>query len=428
MSEKCRLQEGCGQSVCRFEGAEERCGYYKAHREEPAAVLEVVDLETLEAVERQSEAVALHQRILASYAAINGMIADWCKLLKDMRDRKLYRDLGCRSFDEYVEERCHIKARQAYTYISTYERLGEKRLAEHGALGITKLSYLAELYPAEVDELTQTQDLAGMSSREVKALVAKAAKQGEQLSMLETELSDAEKQEKFYKTEMSRLQEVNEKLAQQLAAAKEAARAPVLDEQAVRDAARQDANRELAERLQDAREQAERDKQAAVAAAKAEAKEETERLRQKMAAERAEHDRQLNDVTLKRKKAVEAAEKKAAKTAREEAAKAFEAEKQRAVEEARAAALAEARATAERQAAQNAAELEKLRRQMVAAVDKETVRYSVLFEQLQGTANQMKMMVEQMMRDGQTEKGTKLAMTSVKALGMLAEKFRGVTG
>lgn len=394
--------------------------------ENASTAMEVVDTGTLEAVQRQTEAVTLHQRIVATSAAISGMMVDFCGMLKQMRDKKLYRELGCGSFDEYVESRAGIKARQAYTYISTYERLGERRLAEHSGLGITKLSYLAELYPAEADVLAEENDLAGMSSREVKALVEKAAKQGEQLSMLETELSDAESQERFYRDEVSRLQGANRELAEQLAAAKQAAQPPVVDVQTVRDEAMQQANRELAERLEEIWEKAEQEKQAAVQAAKGEMAAELERARQKLAAERSDYDRRLNDVTRKQKKAMEKAEKKAASAAREAAAKEFEEEKRKAVEAARAAALAEAKAKAEQQVAATAAEVEKLRRQMTAAVDKETVKYSVLFEQVQATANQMRTMIDAMARDGQTEKAAKLAGTSVKALGMLAEKFKGV--
>lgn len=267
---------------------------------------------------------------------------------------------------------------------------------------------------------------AGKTLKDLDRAVEKAAKQGEQLSMLETELSDAESQERFYRDEVSRLQGANRELAEQLAAAKQAAQPPVVDVQTVRDEAMQKANRELAERLEEIWEKAEREKQAAVQAAKDEMAAELERARQKLAAERSDHDRQLNDVTLKQKKAMEKAEKKAASAAREAAAKEFEEEKRKAVEAARAAALAEAKAKAEQQVAATAAEVEKLRRQMTAAVDKETVKYSVLFEQLQATANQMRTMIDAMARDGQTEKAAKLAGTSVKALGMLAEKFKGV--
>ena len=389
-----------------------------------STAMEVVNTETLEAVERQTEAVMLHQRIVATHTAINGLMAEYCRMLKDMRDKKLYRELGCRSFDEYVESRAGIKVRQAYSYISTYERLGERRLTEHAGLGITKLSYLAELYPADADELAEQHDLAGMSSRDVKALVERAAKQGEQLSMLETEKADAEAQEVFYKRETERLQAVNAELTEQLAAAKEAARGPMVDEGAVRDAARQEANRELAERLAEERERAEREREAAVRELEAGFAARMDEEHRKLKATQAEHDRQLNDVTLKQKKAVEAAEKKAAKAAREEAEKQFEAEKAKAVEAARAAVLEEAQKKAAEQAAQTAAEVEQLRRQMAAAVDKETVRYSVLFEQLQSIANQMRGMVDQMRQTGQTEKAEKLAQTSVKALGMLAGKFK----
>ena len=387
------------------------------------AALEPVDTGTLEAVQRQSEAVALHQRIVATYQAINMMLTDYCRLLKDMRDKKLYRDLGCKTFDEYVENHAGIKARQAYNYISTYERLGEKRLAEHGSLGITKLSYLAELYPADADALAAENDLAGMSSREVKELVAKAARQGEQLSMLETEKADAEAQEIFYRRETERLAAVNAELAEQLAAAKEAAKAPVVDEQAMREAARQEANRELAERLADEREKAEREYGAALREVNARAAAQLNEAQRKLEAAQAEHDRQLNDATLKRKKAVEAAEKKAAAAAREEALKQAAEDKQKAVEAAVIAAKKEAAAEAEKLAASAAAELEKLKKQLRVAQDKETVRYAVLFDQLQATVNGMRQQLERMTAEGKSDAAKRLADTSQIAMQQLAKRL-----
>ncbi|MBQ7859127.1 MAG: hypothetical protein IJ347_03205 [Faecalibacterium sp.] len=391
---------------------------------EPSA--EMVQPGTLEAVQRQTEAVTLHQRIVATYQSINMLLTDYCRLLKDMRDKKLYRELGCKTFDEYVESRAGIKARQAYTYISTYERLGEKRLAEHGALGITKLSLLAQMFPTDADELAAGHDLAGMTTKQVQELVEKATRQGEQLSMLEAEVKDAESQEAFWKREFERVQA---EMAQQLADALTAAQPPVIEaavtEQSALDAARQQANEELAQRLADAAEKAEREKVEAVRKAEEKARAEMEALRQKMAAERSEYDKRLNDATLKRQKAVASAEKKAAAAAREEALKQAEEDKQKAVEAAVAAAKQEAAAQAEKDAAGAAAEVEKLKKQLKVAQDRDTMRYALMFDQLQATTKGMHKLLDAMRAEGKDAEARNLAETSAKALQQLAKQFVG---
>ena len=124
---------------------------------------------------------------MASGNIVQQALVDICRDLKTMRDEKLYKDLGFESFDSYCEEKVGLKARQAYTYISTYERLGAGTIKENAELGITKLSLLSSMNPVDRAEALDSGEIAGMSVREVEELVSKSSMQAEQLSLLENE-------------------------------------------------------------------------------------------------------------------------------------------------------------------------------------------------------------------------------------------------
>ena len=65
-----------------------------------------------------------HVRILANGQVMARALVDVCHDLKTMRDEGLYTELGYDTFEEYAEQACGIKQRQAYSYISAYEKLG----------------------------------------------------------------------------------------------------------------------------------------------------------------------------------------------------------------------------------------------------------------------------------------------------------------
>lgn len=164
--------------------------------------------------EKQKAAQELHTRIMCSGQLAASSLVEFCKLLKDMRDSKLYLELGYDSFDTYAEGAVGIKQRQAYSYISTYESLGSTVLQSNANLGITKLALLAQVNPIEREEFTAQNDMAEMSVRELKEAVAKLNAAEEQISFLQKSnesLSDeAERIKSENIEEQSRLQcEIN---------------------------------------------------------------------------------------------------------------------------------------------------------------------------------------------------------------------------
>lgn len=176
----------------------------------------IINQTSNEVSEIYREAVQTHQRILANGEICAQSLLEICKDLKKMRDQKLYEEFGYSSFEEYTEKAVSIKPRQAYTYISTYERLGSTVLQSNANLGITKLDLIAQMNPVERTEKLAENAFDGMSVSEIKALVQKSKNQGEQISLLQTALEEAKAQNKGAEEP----DEEKEKLRAQIAALK----------------------------------------------------------------------------------------------------------------------------------------------------------------------------------------------------------------
>ncbi len=158
-------------------------------------MFELTVYENLAADQRESAAQELHEKIVGDANRVVFALCDLAEHLKIMRDCRLYEDLGLASFEEYVESRVGLKQRQAYNYISAYERLGPKVLRENGNLGITKLNLLAEVSAPDRTDFLEENDLAGMTVQQVKELVQKTKDQGEQLGLLQNALTEAKNRE-----------------------------------------------------------------------------------------------------------------------------------------------------------------------------------------------------------------------------------------
>lgn len=138
------------------------------------------------------QAVSLHRAIMANAQTAADAMIEFCKSLKEMRDSKLYEQLGYDSFEDYTVQAVGLKQRQAYNYISTYEKLGQSFLQSNATLGIVKLELLAHVPAIDRQDVTEENDLDGMSVPEVRELVAKYNQVQEQLSLISTQKSDTE--------------------------------------------------------------------------------------------------------------------------------------------------------------------------------------------------------------------------------------------
>lgn len=157
--------------------------------------------------DRNSEALYLHNRILANGKTVQTALIDMCRDLKAMKDKELFRELGFDDFEQYAEQACGIKRRQAYSYIAAYEKLGDNFLKENAALGITKLELISQISSYEREEFLEKTDVESASTRELKKQVDEFKNRVEQLTLELTEKenvnSDLEAQIKTLETNLN---------------------------------------------------------------------------------------------------------------------------------------------------------------------------------------------------------------------------------
>lgn len=267
-------------------------------------IMDITDFNITELNADTKTALSLHQSILqAEQTAANAMVT-LCESLKTIRDRQLYKPLGFETFDGYTERACGIKRRQAYNYISVYEKLGSTILQSNASLGITKLQPLTEVCAVDREDFITENNLEGMSVSEIKKLVEKSKEQGEQISLLSDELEDNEKSKEILLSE-------NEELRRQV---KELESRPV--EVAVQSPSEEEIKRaaekktaELAEKLKNLQEENAKIKSEQKAAVK-KATEKAVKKAEKEYSDRLneEKDRMRADIDARYKEKIEAAE------------------------------------------------------------------------------------------------------------------------
>lgn len=160
-----------------------------------------------------ARAIQITERIRANgRTAVNAV----CAIGEDLRTMKidgLYTELGYESFEDYAEKEFDLKRRQAYQYISVYEKLGKEFVQSNAQLGITKLALLATANPEDRAEVMESEDVAKITTRELEELLDKYKQQGEQLSLLQEERkAETEKLQAKLAAEAARSAELEAKL------------------------------------------------------------------------------------------------------------------------------------------------------------------------------------------------------------------------
>ena len=137
--------------------------------------------------EDYNKAVALHRRIMANGQAAQESLYEMCKALKEMRDGKLYKELGYQNFEDYCENEVGISRFMAYKYISIAELKNVESIQQ---IGVTKLSLLAKLDEPQREELQQTTNLESASVRELKEKIRELKIKADKADMLSSRLDD----------------------------------------------------------------------------------------------------------------------------------------------------------------------------------------------------------------------------------------------
>lgn len=342
----------------------------------------------------QAQAMGLHYEIVAAAKAAASSLLALGRKLKQMRDTKGYKRLGFESFADYTERAVGIRQRQAYNYISVVENIPARLVEENAAAGVTKLALLAKLGPADQREVSG-QDLAHITVTELKQIIEEKNGLAEQLSMLQDAAEPATEAES---TEVD--------LDTLRAQALEQARAEVAAEH----------RKELAEqsrRLQQDHLE-EMDRQMHKVAA-----DQQDALECRMREYRQSTDREAEEKVRKIRAEAQEKIKKAKAEAAQEAEKKLEEERQAARRD------QEERDRADLEAARQEAEAartqaEKIARKLQLAHSEESIRFALLFEQLQNAAQEMMDLVDALTAAGRDEEATRLRTALAGALQALA--------
>ena len=165
--------------------------------------------------EKFEKAYDLHQRILVTANMAQKNLYDMCVMLKQMRDEKLYKDLGYYNFEEYCEEEAGLSYRHAHRLITIIENV--KNLTSMSGLGSTKLTLLASLSESQQEELQQTVNLEDVSVRELKAEIARLK---EEKQKADKAAADANKRRVAAESDLLSAKSKNRSLSHELEEAK----------------------------------------------------------------------------------------------------------------------------------------------------------------------------------------------------------------
>lgn len=132
--------------------------------------------------ENYNRAVTLHRRITANAQAAQESLYEMCKALKEMRDGKLYKELGYTEFNEYCTTELGISDRTVYRYISIADNLSEDLVTPVSRIGATKLYLLSTLSEEERTEITQTTDVEAVSKRELEEQIKQLREENKRIA------------------------------------------------------------------------------------------------------------------------------------------------------------------------------------------------------------------------------------------------------
>lgn len=143
-------------------------------------------------LDQHEQAVKLHQEIMVSASLAQQNIWTMCTKLKEMRDGKLYKELGYQNFEDYCENEVGIKRRCAYKYISIIENVQLENVHTCAQIGASKLALLATISGEQQQEISEKVNLEETTVKELKAEIDKLKKDNSELER-KSRFDDSEK-------------------------------------------------------------------------------------------------------------------------------------------------------------------------------------------------------------------------------------------
>lgn len=155
---------------------------------------------------QHEQAVKLHNRIMASASLAQQSLWEMCTSLKEMRDGKLYKELGYNNFEDYCENEVGMKRSNVYNYISIVERVKIENVQSIGQIGMTKLSLLATISEEQQHEISEKVNLEETTVKQLKAEIDSLKGKNKEL---EERAELAELQNRNRRESYERLEQVN---------------------------------------------------------------------------------------------------------------------------------------------------------------------------------------------------------------------------
>lgn len=113
-------------------------------------------------------ALNLNKKIIVSAQLAQQSLYEMCAGFKEMRDSKLYKELGYTDFGDYCENETGFKRSQAYNYISIVDKLPADFVQSIGQIGMTKVLLLTTLSEEEREQITAEADLESTTVKELE--------------------------------------------------------------------------------------------------------------------------------------------------------------------------------------------------------------------------------------------------------------------
>lgn len=180
--------------------------------------------------EEYTKAFLLDRSIKANAQAMQQSLYEVCTGLKEMRDGKLYKELGYQNFEDYAENEVGFSRMHAYRYLKIAENLTEDFVTSMLQIGTTKLALLAKLDEPVREAVTETIDVESVTVKELKAqitaLTAERDENEHAAALLSEELDSAKESLASKDKQFKEAMEAKDK---QLKAAQDAKEAAVSD-------------------------------------------------------------------------------------------------------------------------------------------------------------------------------------------------------
>lgn len=114
------------------------------------------------------KALNLNRRIIVSAQLAQQSLYEMCTAFKEMRDSKLYKELGYTDFGDYCEQEVGITRQQVHKYVAIAEKLPEDFVNPGLQIGVRKLYLLTTLSEEDRAQIAAETDLESTTVKELE--------------------------------------------------------------------------------------------------------------------------------------------------------------------------------------------------------------------------------------------------------------------